>query len=198
MNTQAYETFVAPYKSRHKKQMLIAAGAMVLGFLLAATGIGIIVAIVAMVYLAIIGVRGSVLRSHAKKSLKALHKDGLYEQAMAGFHQASTCQLDEMTYAWNEDFLYLTYGAIYPMARVAWIHPYTQTVSYLFIIRFSFNACKLFLTDGTQSLLCYGKAKDQEAFKQLLIGLKEANPLLLLGYSAENQQQYNQIKAEKK
>lgn len=198
MNTQAYETYVSSYKSRQKTTLLIAAGAMVLGFLLAATGIGAIVGIGAMIYLVIMGVRASALSSHAKKSMKALYKAGKYENAMEGFSQASTCQLNDQTYAWNEAFLYLPYGAIYPLEKVAWIYPYCQNISYLFIFRFSINACKLFLKDGTQSLMYYGKAKDQEAFKKLLIGLKEAQPALLLGYSAENQKLYDQIKAGNK
>ena len=197
MSTQTYETFVSEYKARQKSRMLIAAGIMVVGFLLAATGIGAIIGIVAMVYLVILAVRGSVLRSHTKKSLKVLHKTGVVEKAMAAIGEAQTCQLDELTYAWNDDYLYLPYGAIYPMEKVAWIHLFTQNLSYMFIFRFSISACKLFLRDGTQSLLFYGKPKDQEAFKRLLIGLKETKPALLLGYSQENQQQYNQITAEK-
>ena len=198
MNTQAYETFVSSYKSRQKTRLLASAGAMLLGFLLAATGIGIIVALVAMVFFVVYAVRGSVLKSHAKKSLKVLHKAGQYEHAMEAIQQVSSCQIDEQTYAWNDEYFYLPYGAVYPLKKMAWIHLFSQTVSYMFIIRFTANACKLFLNDGTETLLFYGKAKDQEAFKKLLIALKEKNPDLLLGYNAENQQLYNQIKAANK
>lgn len=198
MNTQAYETFVSNYKSQQKTRLLISAGAMVLGFLLAATGIGIIVAIAAMVFLVVYAVRGSVLKSHTKKSLKILHKAGQYEHAMDAISQVTSCQIDEQTYAWNDEYFYLPYGAVYPIKKLAWIHLFAQKVSYMFIFRFTFNACKLFLTDGTETLLFYGKAKDQEAFKQLLISLKEKNPELMLGYNAENQQLYNQMKAANK
>lgn len=195
MNTQAYENFVSIFKTKRRKKLLIAVAVVVLGFLLVATVIGAFAAIGAVIYLMMELVRGSVYSSHTKKSLKALHKDGQYEAAMNGLAQAKTCQLDELTYAWTEDFLYLPYGAIYPMKKVAWIYPYCHTQVHYLVIRIKTSACKLFLTDGSQSLLYYGKAKDEEAFKRLLVGLKEANPALLLGYTQENQQLYQQLKA---
>ncbi len=194
---QAYETFVSTYKNRQKKRLLIAAAVMVGGFLLAATGIGIIAAIVAMGWLAMEGTRTMTLRTHTKNALKALHKAGQYKPALECMEQVTTCQIDDLTYAWNEEYLYLPHGAIYPMQNVAWIYPYCHTVSYLFIIRMQINACKLFLTDGSQTLLFYGKAKDEEAFKRLLAGLKATKPELLLGYSQQNQQLYDQLKGAK-
>lgn len=193
MNTDAYEKMIVPYKERQKKRLLTAAGVMVLGFVLAATGIGAIAGIAAMIYLIMEGIRTYTCKSHERKSLKALQKAGVFDRAMGGAAGASTCQIDGLPYAWNEEFLYLPYGAVYPLKDVAWIYPYAHNMVIL-LFTITINACQLFLADGTQSLLFHGKAKDQEAFRQLLAGLKQTKPELLLGYSEENKQQYQQIK----
>ena len=193
MNTDAYEKLTAPYQERQKKRLLIAAGVMVLGFVLAATGIGAIAGIAAMIYLMMEGIRTWTCRSHAKKSIKALQKAGVFDRAMGGAADANVCRIDELSYAWNDEYLYLPYGAVYPLKDVAWIYPYTHNMVVL-LFTISINACQLFLADGTQSLLFYGKAKDQEAFRKLLAGLKQTKPELLLGYSDENKQLYQQIK----
>ncbi len=193
MNTDAYEKLIAPYKERQRKRLLTAAGVMVLGFVLAVTGIGAIAGIAAMIYLMMEGIRTYTCNSHARQSIKALQRAGVYDRAMGGAAGAASCQIDGLPYAWNEDYLYLPYGAVYPMKDVAWIYPYAHSVTFL-LFTITLNACQLFLTDGTQSLVFHGRAKDQEAFKQLLAGLLQVKPQLLLGYSEENKQLYQQIK----
>lgn len=192
MNTQIYDDIVASYKKRQQMKLLISFGAMVLGFLLSATGVGAIVGIAAMIYLMIEAVRTFGTANVRKTSMKELQSKGLHDAAMLALQQAERQQMDGLTYAWTSEFFCTGYGAIFSMQKIAWIYPFTHTVRYMMIPIVRQHWCKILMLDGTERLAFYGKVKDQSAFERMLKGMRSVNPELQIGHTPENVELYKQ------
>ena len=187
---QYYNKIIAPYKERQKKRLSCAAVAMVLGLLLSATGIGFIVFVAAMVYLALEAVRTSTLSQLQNKSIKQLKRGGVLDSIMDSLQHATTMQVDGLIYAWTDKYLCLPHGVILPLADIAWIFPFEQTIRMMIPVC-KLHWCKIQLLDGSDTLAFYGTVKDKQAFNALLVGLKSVIPHLLIGYNAENQKLYH-------
>ena len=190
-----YEVLIAPYKERQRKRMLIALAVMVAGFLLVATVIGGIVGLAAWIYLMLEMVKTFALFSVRKKSLAHLEKQGKKQQVMDSLQFATRMELDGVTYAWTDEYLCLPHGVILPLNAIAWIYLFTQKVSYMMIPIMKMNSCKVRLIDGKESLVFYGKAKNKQAFAELLSALQSKIPHLLIGNTPENQAKYKEMVA---
>lgn len=192
MNAGIYENIVGNYQKDQRKKMLIFLGVAVLGFLLAATGIGVFVGVAALICLMMAAVRVSAASNVRKASIRQLRERGLYDSAMYSLQTADRQVMDGLTYAWSDDFFYTGYGAIFPMKEVAWVYPFTNTVRYMMIPIMKQHCCKIRMLDGTEKLVFHGKAKEQEAFRHILEGMLSVNPGLLIGYTQENAAIYQQ------
>lgn len=192
MNTQIYDALLANYKKRQITKQLITFAVMVLGFLLTFTGVGAIVGLVALFCLFGMWIRIGTLAHARKASKKELQANGLYDAAMQALQHAERLQMDGFTYAWTNDFFFTGYGAIFPMQKIAWIFPFTHTTRYLMIPIVRQHWCQIMMLDGTKRVAFLGRVKDQAAFKKMLHGMRSVNPELLIGYTPENEEQYNQ------
>lgn len=193
MKYQYYDALIAPYKERQKKRILISAAVMVVGFLLAASGIGAVIGIVALVYAMMETGRTASLSYVRKKSLEKLEKQGKRQQVMDSLQFAKKMELDGLTYAWTDEYLCLPHGVLLPLQHIAWVFHFTHRVTYMMIPVMKMNSCKACLLDGTDALVFYGKAKDKQAFDALLSNLKNSIPHLLIGHTPENQEKYKEM-----
>jgi len=198
MNNAKYQEITEGYQSRQKKRLLLSAVLTVAGFALAATGIGGIVGFASVVYLMFEGIRTFSLSSMKKKSLKKMEQSGELSEALAALDHAACVTIDGLTYAVADKYLFLPYGAVLPIADIAWIYQHEQTIRFMMIPVIQSRWCNMMLLDGTNTLAFYGKAKDTQALGQLLTSLQAETPQLLLGYSPENQKRYDAMVAARK
>ena len=190
MENKVYGNLMAACKKRQRTRLLLSAAVMVLGFILCSTGIGGIAGLAAMLYLMMEGAKTCGMKLMRNKSLKMLKNSGKLKEAMESLANGKTQQLDGLTFAWSHDYFCTGYGAIYETQQIVWMFPFTQTIRYFFIPVVRNHWCKMLMTDGTERIAFYGKAKDKEAFEKLLRGLRMENPQLLIGHTQENMDRY--------
>ena len=202
----SYKALVKQYKIRQIMKLFAALVVNVVMFsivsVLSAQGViafmAGLTAFIAFFYFIIESVKSLGMLYVRAKGNKALKNKGLWDDAVTAMENAMYIQVDKQRFAMTDKYLCLPYGMILELNRIAWVYMQIQRIGYFYIPIMKMSICQFRLLDETSAVGFYGKVRDMEAFKKLLLGLKLHIPELLIGYSGENQKMYQKMVAEHK
>lgn len=196
---QAYKEIVAPYKKQQVMKVLLPVLVMAASFCFAAVvpeDINFVFGLAgtaAFLYAMMTGFKALTLMFVRRKSHRALKKLNLLERAMADLEHAARFQVDEHCFGLTEKYLCLPHGVILQVEKLAWVYTQATRMRYMYVIPLgTVRTCQVKTVDGKETAMFYGKVKNDQAFKALLVRLLQYNPRLLIGHTAENQQRYAQ------
>ena len=199
MKTVDYKSLATQYRVRQIKKLFTAAVVMIVMFFAASViPVAGLAAMIAFIYLLMESIKAVILSLVRRKGNKVLKNKGLWNDAMTAMENAVHIQVDKQCFAVTDKYLFLPYGMILELNRIAWVYMQIQTTRFFYIPVMKMNICQFKLLDETTALAFYGKVKDMEAFKKLLLVLKLQIPELLIGYTGENQKMYQKMVAEHK
>lgn len=192
MNNGMYDKILQTYQLRQRKRLIISLALVVIGALTAASVVGAVVCIVALVYFILEGIRTLSTNAARNKCVAQLKSEGRFDLTLQSLSGGMTQEMDGLTYVWSEDYFMTGYGMILNMKEIAWIFPYTHTVTYFMIPVMRYRYCKAMMLDGTERIIFNGQARNKAAFESLLSGMLSKNPELLIGHTPANQELYRQ------